>query len=45
MESVDTIIIACTDLNIVLNKIDINIHIIDSAKSLAESIIKKYLDK
>lgn len=42
-ESVENIVIACTDLNVVLEKSYPSINIIDSSKSLAESVINKYL--
>ncbi|WP_227868053.1 amino acid racemase [Clostridioides sp. ZZV15-6388] len=43
-ESIENIVIACTDLNVVLEKIQPSINIIDSSKCLAESVIKKYLE-
>lgn len=42
-ESIDTIIIACTDLNVLLEKEDSSVNIVDSAKSLAKSVVGKYL--
>ncbi|MFL8712107.1 hypothetical protein Q3304_15130 [Clostridioides sp. GD02377] len=42
-ESIKNIIIACTDLNVVLEKSDSSINIIDSSKCLAEAVINKYL--
>lgn len=43
-ESIENIVIACTDLNVVLEKIQPSINIIDSSKCLAESVVKKYLE-
>lgn len=40
---IDTVIIACTDLNVVLNKTE-RVKIIDSAESLAAAVVKKYLE-
>lgn len=42
-ESIKNIIIACTDLNVVLEKSHSSINIIDSSKCLAEAVINKYL--
>lgn len=42
-EDIESIIIACTDLNIVLEKSHSKINIIDSSKCLAESVINNYL--
>lgn len=43
-ESVESIVIACTDLNVVLEKADPQINIIDSSKCLAQSVIRNYLE-
>ncbi|NMS90546.1 amino acid racemase [Clostridioides difficile] len=42
-ESIENIIIACTDLNVVFEKSHSSINIIDSSKCLAEATINKYL--
>lgn len=42
-KSIENIVIACTDLNVVLKKSCPSINIIDSSKCLAESVINKYL--
>lgn len=42
-ESIENIVIACTDLNVVLEKAHPPINIIDSSKCLAESVVSKYL--
>lgn len=44
-ESIESIIIACTDLNAVLKKMHPSINIVDSSKCLAEAVISKYLNK
>lgn len=38
------IIVGCTDLNVVLKKTSGPLRFIDSSKSLAEAVVKKYLD-
>lgn len=43
IESVESIIIACTDLNTILKKTSSSINIVDSSKCLAEAVISKYL--
>ncbi|AGK97951.1 aspartate/glutamate racemase family protein [Clostridium pasteurianum] len=43
-ESIENIVIACTDLNVVLEKTHPSINIIDSSKCLAESVVNKYLE-
>lgn len=43
-ESIENIVIACTDLNVVLEKTHPQINIIDSSKCLAESVVRKYLE-
>lgn len=43
-ESIQNIVIACTDLNAVLEKVHHSINIIDSSKCLAESTVSKYLE-
>lgn len=40
---IDTVIIACTDLNVALNKSE-RVNIIDSSESLAAAVVKKYLE-
>jgi aspartate racemase len=42
-ESIENIVIACTDLNVVLGKAPTSINIIDSSKCLAEAAVNKYL--
>lgn len=42
-ESIENIVIACTDLNVVLEKVHPPINIIDSSKCLAETVVSKYL--
>jgi aspartate racemase len=42
---VDFIIIACTDLNVVMNKGENDIRLLDSSKCLAHSLIKNYLSE
>lgn len=42
-ESVESIVIACTDLNVVLEKAHTQINIVDSSKCLAKSVVSKYL--
>ncbi len=42
-EYIESIIIACTDLNVVLEKTHTPINIIDSSKCLAEAVVSKYL--
>ncbi|SNS90000.1 aspartate racemase [Anaerovirgula multivorans] len=43
-ESIENIVIACTDLNIVLEKANPSIDVIDSSKCLAKSVVSKYLE-
>lgn len=43
-ESVENIVIACTDLNVVLEKAYPSINIIDSSKCLAKSVVSEYLE-
>lgn len=43
-EFVDDIIIACTDLNVVLRKSHSPINIVDSSKCLAEAVVSRYLE-
>lgn len=43
-ERIESIIIACTDLNVVLKKSNSNINVIDSSKCLASAFIGKYLN-
>lgn len=40
---IDTVIIACTDLNVVLKKSE-RVNIIDSSESLAAAVVEKYLE-
>ncbi|WP_227450240.1 amino acid racemase [Clostridioides sp. ES-S-0108-01] len=42
-ESIENVIIACTDLNVVFEKSHSSINIIDSSKCLAKATINKYL--
>ncbi|NMM63764.1 amino acid racemase [Clostridium sp. P21] len=42
-ESIENIVIACTDLNVVLEKVHPSINIIDSSKCLAQTVVSKYL--
>lgn len=41
-DSIETIIIACTDLNVVVNQSSVSIPVIDSAKCLALSVVHRY---
>lgn len=43
-EAIESIIIACTDLNVVIDKYISNINIIDSSKCLASAVIREYLN-
>lgn len=43
-ESIENIVIACTDLNVVLEKLHPSINIVDSSKCLAEAAVSKYLE-
>jgi aspartate racemase len=43
-ESMGNIIIACTDLNVVLEKSRPPINVIDSSKCLAEAVVRSYLE-
>ncbi len=43
-ESVGNIVTACTDLNVVLEKIRIPVCFIDSSTCLAEAVVRKYLE-
>lgn len=43
--SIDTIIIACTDLSIIKNKTKSNVNIIDSAEALAQVTVKRYISQ
>lgn len=43
-ESIENIVIACTDLNVVLEKLHIQINIIDSSRCLAKSVVRNYLE-
>lgn len=43
-ESIENIIIACTDLNAILEKAHPPINIIDSSKCLAKSVVRNYLE-
>lgn len=43
-EFVENIIIACTDLNVVLRKSHSPINIVDSSQCLAEAVVSKYLE-
>ncbi len=42
-QDIETIVIACTDLNVVLERAKPKINIIDSSKCLAESVVTRYL--
>ncbi|AFS78457.1 aspartate racemase [Gottschalkia acidurici 9a] len=42
-EDVDTIIIACTDLNVVIDKEMTKVKFLDSSKQLASELVKRYL--
>ena len=44
-QDADYIIIACTDLNAVTDRINTSVKIIDSSQCLAHSVVKKYLDQ
>jgi aspartate racemase len=43
-ESIENIVIACTDLNVVLEKAPPSINIIDSSKCLAKAVVSEYLE-
>lgn len=40
---VDTVIIACTDLNVVTEQTDSHVHFVDSADCLAMAVVRNYL--
>ncbi|GAU78481.1 aspartate/glutamate racemase family protein [Fusibacter sp. 3D3] len=40
---IDFVILACTDLNVLFDKIDLKIKIIDTSKKLAQALVKNYL--
>ncbi|SFJ97532.1 MULTISPECIES: aspartate/glutamate racemase family protein [unclassified Bacillus (in: firmicutes)] len=42
-ETVDAVVIACTDLNVVLETEQNNLHFVDSSTCLAKAIVNKYL--
>lgn len=42
-ESIETVMIACTDLNAVLCQSSVSVPVIDSAKCLARSVVQRYL--
>ena len=42
MMEVDTILLACTDLNVVMNTVHSSLKIIDSSSSLAEAIVHQW---
>ncbi|OEH93857.1 aspartate/glutamate racemase family protein [Bacillus solimangrovi] len=44
-ETVDTVVVACTDLNVVLTNQWDKITFVDSADCLAQALVKKYLSK
>ena len=44
LDSVDTVIIACTDLNVIINNMKDKLQIIDSSDCLAKAIVNKYLE-
>lgn len=41
--SIDSIIVACTDLNVLLQKEILSVNVIDTAKSLAKAVVSRYL--
>lgn len=43
--SIDTIIIACTDLSILKNRTNSEVNIIDSAEALAQVTVKRYISQ
>jgi aspartate racemase len=43
-KNVDTVIIACTDLNLVTDHTCSELHLVDSACCLAEAVVRNYLD-
>lgn len=43
-ESIECIVIACTDLNVVADNFDYPIKIVDSSECLAQAVVKKYLE-
>lgn len=44
-ESINSIVIACTDLNAVLTKTKESVLFIDSSQCLAEAVVRKYIDQ
>ncbi|MBF4691942.1 hypothetical protein [Fusibacter ferrireducens] len=40
---IDFVILACTDLNVLFEKVDVKIKIMDASKKLAQTLVKKYL--
>ncbi|MDF2985283.1 MAG: aspartate racemase [Eubacterium sp.] len=43
-ENIENIVVACTDLNVVLENMHPQINIIDSSRCLAKSMVSKYLE-
>lgn len=43
-EEIESIILACTDLNVVLRQVKSEVNIIDSSKCLAKSLVNKYIE-
>ncbi len=41
---IDTVILACTDLNVILKDIHPTFHIVDSSRCLAEATVQKWQD-
>lgn len=44
-EGVENIIIACTDLNVIVEKVNLTINIVDSSKCLAAKVVGEYTKK
>lgn len=44
-EHIENVVIACTDLNVILSKSSVYFNAIDSSKCLAEAVVKQYLEK
>jgi len=41
--SVDSVVVACTDINVIFNHNQYDLHFVDSSTCLAQAIVKKYL--
>jgi len=43
--SVDTLLIACTDLNRVFDGVDLPFHVVDASTALAQAIVNKWISQ